>query len=155
MNTITIFQIISTIVVSVSAIIALVSYLKQQKFKRVQNLSLLWEKFFKEEKLRVLFSLLDEIELEKASPNDIKSIPNADKLYYLAVLDDVANFSKNGEIDEKYAIDKFQWFFYYAFISEKTAAKFWESLGGIEETKQHYWQNIRLFAEKCKKSING
>lgn len=149
-----ILQSISTIVVLLSAIIALSQYIKQQKIKRIQNLSLIWEKFFKEERLVKLFSLLDEIELNPIKANELNGISNTDKFYYLAILDDVAYYAKNGEVDEKYAIDKFQWFFYYVFSSEKTKVKFWESLGGIKEIEEKYWKNMRDFAIKCEKSIN-
>lgn len=151
MNTITILQAISTIIVGMSAIIALFSYLKQQKFKRVQNLSLLWEKFFKEERLRYVLSLLNSINKKEDSHllSNQKEIGNADKLYYLAVLDDVAYYVKESEVDKKYAIDKFQWFFYYVYGDENIIDAFWDSIGGRGQIELEYWQTSKTFADEC------
>ncbi len=146
----TVFQLISTLVVVAGAILAWTQYARAQRFRRIQNLSMIWEKFFKEPKLRELFTLLNDVELGNRPASDLaKTELNTDKLHYLALLEDVALYARLGEVDREYAVGHFQWFFIYAFERESTRDAFWAGLGGTEERGQPYWSLSRAFAAEC------
>ena len=147
-----IFQLISTALAVVGVALALIQYSRAQRFRRIQNLSAIWERFFKEERTRNLFNLLNDLELSP-SPELVAKLSspalNTDKLFYLAILEDVALYARLGEIDRLYAIDRFQWLFVYVFEREATRDAFWSGLGGAEERGQPYWRLSRTFAAQC------
>jgi hypothetical protein len=150
-----VLQAISTFLVAGGALLAWLQFKKAQQFKRLQNLTAMWEKFFREGNLRSLFALLNDIELGVRPAGDLATISTTDKLHYLAALDDVAIYAELGEVDERYAVEKFQWFFHYVFTHETIAPKFWENLGGEAEMKQPYWAQSRKFAVVCQARVKA
>lgn len=149
-----IFQIISTAVIIAGAILVWMQYLRAQRFRRIQNLSQIWERFFKDDRLRALFNLLNDVELGQRPAAELARVElNSDKLHYLALLEDVALYARLGELDRDYAIDRFQWFFAYPFERDSTRDAFWSALGGATERGQSYWKLSREFATACSRRL--
>ena len=151
----TVLQAVSTFLVAGGALLAWLQFRKAQQFKRLQNLTAMWERFFRESNLRALFAMVNDIELGTRSPDDLSTVSTTDKLHYLAALDDVAIYAELGEVDQRYAVEKFQWFFHYVFTHDTIAPKFWENLGGEAEMKQPYWAQSRKFALACQAKLKA
>ncbi|MCW3106028.1 MAG: hypothetical protein JWQ09_534 [Segetibacter sp.] len=134
---------ISSIAIVVAAVWALFLFRKQQKFKRLQNLSSLWKEFVKDEKNMHLFNIMNEIESGHIVNEDLSSISTTTKLKYLALIEEVAMYVENFEVDKDYAKYLFQWHFYFVYQSPNTLNLFWSNLGGIEEMKASYWSKSR------------
>ena len=72
-------DIIQPLFVILGGIFALYQYQKQQKFKRLQNLSALWKTFLNYEKMLDLFNLLNLA--ENKDPQIIENICNYDQKF--------------------------------------------------------------------------
>ena len=136
--------IIGGLVGMISLLFGLYQYSKQQKFKRLQNLSSVWQKFINNDDLLELFTLLDADNIE-ALPNFSAKI----KLKFLALLEEAALYTEEFEVDKEHAIYLFQWHFYYVFNKEKTKEAFWHNLGGKQEAEKSYWSKSKNLARDC------
>lgn len=137
-------DIIQPLFVVLGGIFALYQYQKQQKFKRLQNLSALWKTFLSDEKMLDLFNLLNLA--ENKDPEIIENIRNYDqkwKYKYLAMIEEVTLYVDTFEIDKPQAKYLFQWHFYFAYQSIDTVESFWNNLGGAEEMNASYWEKSR------------
>ncbi|MDZ7935313.1 MAG: hypothetical protein U5M51_10185 [Emticicia sp.] len=137
------------IVVGAGGIFALYQFSKQQKFKRLQNLSSLWKTFLTDAEIMELFTFLnatEEGESEKIS--QIASFEPKVKLKYLALIEEVSLYIDAFEIDKGYAKYLFQWHFFFVYESKTTSSAFWENIGGKEEMNASYWSKSRLLAQK-------
>ena len=137
-------DIIQPLFVIFGGIYALYQYQKQQKFKRLQNLSALWKTFLNDEKLLDLFNLLNLA--ENRDPQIIEDIRNYDqklKYKYLAMIEEVTLYVDTFEIDKPQAKYLFQWHFYFPYQSKDTAESFWSNLGGVDEMNAPYWSKSR------------
>ncbi len=137
------------LVVSFGILFALYQYWKQQKFKRLQNLSQLWKEFLNNDQNLELFNTMDEV--ERGIDSKIEILHKFDtkaKLKYLALIEEVALYVEQFEVDQSYAKYLFQWHFYYVYSSSKTSDLFWGNLGGDEEKNASYWSKSRNFAAK-------
>lgn len=131
----------------VGLLIGIYQYYRQQKFKRLQNLSALWRGFTENSDLLPLFNLMDEIENGDNSRSDeLKSYNRQVKLRYLALIEEVSLYVTEFEVDKAYAKYLFQWHLYFPYISKKTAIDFWDNLGGMQEMNASYWQKSRSLA---------
>ena len=142
-------DIIQPLVVIFGGIFALYQYQKQQKFKRLQNLSTLWKSFLSDEKILDLFNLLNLA--EEHNPEVIEAIKNYDpkmKYRYLAIIEEVSLYSETFEVDKPQAKYLFQWHFYFAYQSPDSIEPFWENLGGQEERNASYWSKSRSLAKE-------
>ena len=132
---------------------------KQQKFKRLQNLSLILQRFGDKKEFLDLFNLFDQsLTIEKKSNkiiynNDylkkLTNVPSENKLQYLVLLEEVALYAWSFEIDRKYAVHLFQWHFYFVYNNAETSKAFWNNLGGIEEINEAYWEYQKKFSSYC------
>lgn len=129
---------------------ALYQYYKQQRFKRMQNLSSLWKQFSGDESMMALFSLMDELENGAIKTEELATFDSKTKLKYLAVIEEVALYVKEFEVDKDYAKYLFQWHFYFVYQSSKTTSSFWSNMGGNNEMNAHYWEVSRKLAQSFK-----
>jgi hypothetical protein len=130
--------------VILGGIFVLYEYRKQQKFKRLQNLSALWKTFLNDEKLLDLFNLLNLA--ENKEPEIIENIRNYDqklKFKYLAMIEEITLYVDTFEIDKPQAKYLFQWYFYFVYQSIDTVESFWSNLGSAEEMNATYWAKSR------------
>lgn len=142
-------DIIQPLVVILGGIFALYQYQKQQKFKRLQNLSALWKSFLGDEKILDLFNLLNLA--EHHDPQVIEAIKNYDpkmKYRYLAIIEEVTLYADTFEVDKPQAKYLFQWHFYFAYQSSDCVEPFWENLGGMEERNASYWSKSRNLSKE-------
>lgn len=145
--TFVILQYSPSIAILVAAFWALYLFRKQQRFKRLQNLSSLWKDFANDEKNMLLFNLMNEIESDHITEEDLTSINTTIKLKYLALIEQVALYVEQFEVDKEYAKYLFQWHFYFVYQSGKTSNLFWNNLGGTEEMNASYWSKSRELAK--------
>ncbi len=132
----------------ITAAFAILGFVRnQQRFKRLQNLSLLWKDFTNDEKNMHLFNLMNEIESDHIAKEDLSAINTIDKLKYLALIEQVALYVEHFEVDKEYAKYLFQWHFYFVYQSAKTSNLFWNNLGGAEEMNASYWSKSRELAK--------
>jgi hypothetical protein len=142
-------DIIQPLVVILGGIFALYQFQKQQKFKRLQNLSSLWKSFMNDEKMLDLFNTLNLAEEgDGHALNSIAQFDAKQKYKYLAVIEEVALYIESFEIDEPQAKYLFQWHFYFAFQSPKTKNLFWENIGGETEMNASYWSKSKSLSKK-------
>ncbi len=134
---------IPSIAVVIAAFWALYLFRKQQRFKRLQNLSSLWKEFAKDDDNMHLFNLMNQIESDQQTKEDLASFDSISKLRYLALVEEVALYVENFEVDKDYAHYLFQWHFYFIYQSSKTSGLFWNNLGAEEEMNQKYWSKSR------------
>ena len=149
-----IIKLIPYITATIAAFWALYIFNKQQKFKRLQNLSSLWKEFSNNDQLLELFDIMDQIEIDPLRAMELAQIESKVKLKYLALIEEVALYIENFEIDKKYAKYLFQWHFFYAYESKITIIPFWQNLGGEDEMKKPYWGKSRNLATKIKPQDN-
>lgn len=121
---------------------------KQQNFKRLQNLSLLWKECFQSEELLSLFHLMNELELNHHIRTALEDFPAQTKLKFLALIEEVALYTEKFEVDKKPAKYLFQWHFYFIYQSKKTSEKFWANLGGIDEMNASYWSKSKKLSSE-------
>ena len=142
-------DIVQPLVVIFGGIFALYQYQKQQKFKRLQNLSTLWKSFLSDEKILDLFNLLNLA--EDHDPTVIEAIKDYDpkmKYRYLAIIEEISLYAETFEVDKPQAKYLFQWHFYFAYQSPNSVEPFWENLGGTEERNASYWSKSRNLAKQ-------
>jgi hypothetical protein len=142
---------IQPLVIIFGAVFALYQYNRQQKFKRLQNLSSLWKGFNSDSELLALFTLMNEIESGNSSlANKLKETPAQSKLKYLALIEEVALYIDAFEVDKDFARYLFQWHFFFAYQSKLTASLFWENIGGAAEMNESYWEKSRRLSGQIK-----
>ena len=142
-------DIVQPVVVSLGGIFALYQFNKQQKFKRLQNLSALWKTFINDVEVMELFTFMNSI--EKGEENKISELSEASsktKLKYLAMIEEVALYIDAFEIDKDYAKYLFQWHFYFIYCSPETSTSFWNNIGGLQEMNASYWAKSRMLAKR-------
>lgn len=139
-------QYLPSLAVVVAAFWALYLFRSQQRFKRLQNLSLLWKDFANDEKIMHLFNLMNEIESDHKMNENLSEINTVSKLKYLALIEQVALYVEHFEIDREYAKYLFQWHFYFVYQSGKTSDLFWNNLGGAKERDADYWNKSRVLS---------
>jgi hypothetical protein len=133
---------IQTLGLIIAACWALHLFRKQQRFKRLQNLSALWKNFVNDESNFNLFVLMDEIHSTAAEGTDLSNHDIKTKLRYLALIEEVALYVENFEVDKQYARYLFQWHFYYVYQCSSTKSAFWSNIG-LEEIDKDYWSKSR------------
>ncbi len=136
--------IVGGLITAIGLFVGLYQYNRQQKFKRLQNLSFIWQKFINNDDLMELFTLLDSDNNET-----INNFPAITKLKFLALLEEAALYAEEFEVDKDQAIYLFQWHFYYLFNDIETKASFWNNLGGSDETEKPYWSKSKKFSKSC------
>lgn len=142
-------DIIQPLVVVFGGIFALYQYQKQQKFKRLQNLSALWKSFLGDEKILDLFNLLNLAEHHDIQVIEaIKTYDPKMKYRYLAIIEEVTLYADTFEVDKPQAKYLFQWHFYFAYQSPDSVQPFWENLGGEKERNASYWSKSRNLAKQ-------
>src|SRR5665213_2850678 len=104
------YEIVKIALVIIGGPFAYYQYKKQQEFKRLQNLTAIWEKFIADEKLVELFNLFDSDQSQA-----IENFDRRVKIKFLGLLDEVALYVEHFEVDRKPAEYLFQWPFYYVF----------------------------------------
>jgi len=132
---------------------------KQQKFKRLQNLSLILQRFGDKKEFLELFNLCDQsINIDRQNKqitynqdylDKLANENSGNKLQFLVLLEEVALYAKSFEVDKDYAAHLFQWHFYYVYNNPKTSEAFWRNLGGLVETKEQYWSYQKAFSSYC------
>lgn len=143
--------------------IALWQYSKQQQFKRLQNLSAILEKFFSNDDLLTLFSLLND-----ANSTEVRNTSREIKLKFLVLLEEVAFYAEKFEVDKEYAVYFFQWHFHFVYTNEETYKHFWYNLvpnkdltddqinkNINDEINIPSWSKQYQFALVCKKKIEN
>ena len=133
---------------------------KQQKFKRLQNLSQLLQRFGNSTEFVDIFNSFDqsinidhdttELTYDQNFIEKIKELDYRSKMQFLVLLEEVALYAWSFEVDRDYAVHLFQWHFYFVYNNPKISTAFWENLGGIEETNKSYWAYQKSFAKYCK-----
>src|ERR1700722_20719467 len=118
LSTITSFlPIVNTSIILTGGILALIQYNKQQRFKRINNLVSIWQKFINSDENMELFDLCDQIESSGVNDENLNNqLVNFDrriKLKFLGLLEEVAIFTEKFEVEKKYANYLFQWHFKY------------------------------------------
>ena len=105
--------------------------------------------------------MLNDLELEENESSnenikkDVEGYSKESKFKFLAMLEEVVVYSKLGQVDLEYALEYFQWHFYYIYISSKTSDAFWKNLGGANERDDTAsWKRQRNFAEMAKALIS-
>jgi len=144
-------DIIQPLIILIGFIVGLYQYKRQQKFKRLQNLSSLWRGFTDNDHLLFLFDLMNE--LESGTSGELEKLKNYDrkiKLKYLALIEEVSLYADAFEVDKDYANYLFQWHFYFPYQSQSTSSAFWANIGGNEEMNAGYWKKSRDFSAQCK-----
>ena len=155
-----VLSVIPALTAVVAAIWGIYSFNKQQKFKRLENLSLIFQRFADKDDFIDLFTMCDEAFLgngryEETHLSALKKAPAKLKLKYLALLEEVALYASYSEVDKKYAVHLFQWHFYYIFNDATLADAFWFNLGGGDEKTKSYWEYQKQFARYCKPVRNN
>ncbi|MBP9689302.1 MAG: hypothetical protein KBE91_06805 [Bacteroidia bacterium] len=146
-----VFEIVQIIALVTGGIFAYNQFKKQQKFKRIQNISSLWKEFSNNDANMEIFEMMDSIESdEKEYWVGLEKYDRRYKLKYLALLEEVALYINAFEIDSDDAKYLFQWHFYFVFLSEKTTTPFWANLGGRAEMNADYWKRSRELAKRFK-----
>jgi|GEM_PF-3323784 len=148
-----VLPVVNTLVITSGVGIGLFQYRKQQKFKRLQNLTSIWNKFSSEIAMLKLFELFDRLEDPKSENEkqllmELETYNLSDKLRFLALLEEVAIYTESFEVDRETAIYLFQWHFKYVFINDKIRKAFWAELGGVIEIDKPYWSKSKEFAKK-------
>ena len=153
LNTLITYQpMLNLIAIIIGAVWIFYTYNKQQKFKRIDNLNRMWERFFSNEKFVKLFVWMDKMEKGEDKMDELGKYSEEDKFSFLALMDEVAHYASEGEIGETSAIYKFQWHFRYVFLNEKTQEAFWRNIGGKEEANDKSSWGVSIeFAKKCNK----
>ncbi len=142
-------DIIQPLVLCLGGIFALYQFDKQQKFKRLQNLSSLWKTFINDSEIMELFSFLNGIEKEhEGKIEDLAQFSPKIKLKYLALIEEAAIYVDAFEVDKSYAKYLFQWHFYFVYQSPETSESFWANIGGKQEMNASYWSKSRMLASK-------
>jgi hypothetical protein len=132
------------LVIIFGGLFALYQYARQQKFKRLQNLSSLWKNFNADDELLSLFTLMNDIESGKTDLiGELTSSSTKTKLKYLALIEEVALYIEQFEVDKGYAEYLFQWHFFFVYRSKITSMPFWQNLGGENERNESYWAKSR------------
>ena len=124
--------------------VGLYQYNRQQKFKRLQNLSSVWQKFITNDDLLELYTMLDS-----GDYTSLSNFSTRTKLKFLALLEEVSLYVEEFEVDKAQAVYLFQWHFYSVFNDEQTKESFWNNMGGIEEAEKDYWKKSKIFAQSC------
>jgi|ERR1700757_1422623 len=140
--------IIGGIIGAIGLFIGLYQYNKQQKFKRLQNLSFIWRKFIDSEDLLNLFDLMNSNQTNEIGKKDYTKV----KLKFLALLEEVALYTSEFEVDKDHAIYLFQWHFYFVFNEKEEFRKsFWENIDELKDVDNgSYWKKSKEFASNCK-----
>lgn len=142
-------DIVQPLVVCFGGIFALYQYSKQQKFKRLQNLSSLWKTFINDTDIMDLFTFLNSIEKgEDEKLALLAQYSSKTKLKYLANIEEVSLYIDAFEVDKEYAKYLFQWHFYFAYQANEISKSFWENIGGENEMNASYWLKSRTLAQK-------
>jgi hypothetical protein len=144
---------------SAAAIWGIYVFSKQQRFKRLQNLSQILQRFADNKEFLQLFNLFDQSlninrESRQITYNEeyltiLANHSSENKLQFLVLLEEVALYAKSFEVDRDYAIHLFQWHFYYVYNNPNTSNAFWENLGGQIEIHEPYWEYQKSFSLHC------
>lgn len=126
---------------------AVFQYSEQQRFRRLQNLAAIWQRFYENVEFVDLFRLCNDIELDQGTDATLANYSSAVKLRFLALLEEVALFAEYFEVDRKPTSELFRWHFYYVYGSVKTQSQFWQNIGGVEEAQSESWKSQRKFAD--------
>jgi len=151
---------VSILIVIAAAIWGIYVFNKQQKFKRLQNLSAILQRFGDKREFVELFNLFDQsLDVDKKNKqitynsdylDRLANASSENKLQFLVLLEEIALYAKSFEVDRDYAVHLFQWHFYFVYNNPKTANAFWENLDGIDEINQPYWEYQKSFSIFCK-----
>ena len=142
------FAVVFYIGATAGILLAFFQYRRQRVFERMKNLTQLWERFAEKEHLAEIFALLDNPTVENQKKLKDASLI-ADKLRYLALLDEVTLFAWLDEVDKEKACYLFQFHFYNC-IWGKGGEAFWEYQGGLKEVEKPYWKDFLHFAQECR-----
>lgn len=139
-----------TIIPAISAVAAaawgIYVFNKQQRFKRLLNLSQIFQRFADARNgFFDVFSFCDQayepgVGFDQIILDDLMGIPVKRKLQYLALPEEAALYASYSEVDRKYAIHLFQWHFCYVYANAALATAFWFGLGGVSEKEKPYWE---------------
>ena len=107
---------ISKFGIIVVAIWGIIQFWSANEFKKTQNLSELWKKFYTTEKFVEIFDLLDRDDVE-----NFKNINSKDLFSYLAFLEEIVIFRRTKfwqiyKLRDSNLINLFQYHFYNVFI---------------------------------------
>ncbi len=141
-------QLIPSLAIIIAAVCAVYLFRKQQRFKRLQDLSSLWKEFVNNEANMHLFNLMNELESGNTVTEDVSQISTVSKLNYLALIEEVAVYIENFEIDKSYARYLFQWHFYFVYHSKIISDLIWKNLGVQQEMNESYWSKSRELSKE-------
>ena len=155
---------ISATCTALSAILAVIVYIRQQKINRLQNLISVFQRFSNNDDFISIFSVCDSCYVKLNTPaneqelssllNQLIAIAPEKKYKYLALLEEIAIFAKNSAVISKNAIHLFKFHFYYVYGDGKISAAFWQNIGsGPNEKNKEGWNYQNDFAQKCKLHI--
>jgi hypothetical protein len=133
-----------------SFLIALNTYQKAQKFKRIQNLSNIWQRFLNTDTFLDLFVLMEKRSINTDAAPMLQAFDEKIKFKFLGMLEEVALYANSFEVDREQAVYLFQWHFHYLFNSKDTREDFWHNIGGVSEMNSISWKQSHTFASFCK-----
>jgi len=125
---------------------------RQQRFKRLQNLSQIFQRFADKNDFMELFTLCDQVFIDKSNQSNLDELSKfsaVNKMRYLALLEEVALFSRYSEVDKEYAVYLFQWHFYYIYNDSTVSESFWKNIGEVVEKDKPYWKYQKDFSVSC------
>ncbi len=141
----------SFLLVAFGAAFGLYQYYRQWRFRRLQNLSAIFQKFIHTSELVELFDICDQIANgDESKIDDLSRYPSQQKLRLLGLLEEIALFAEESEVEEEYAKYLFAWHFEYVFGGKypHIGKAFWSNLGTETERDEAYWSKSRNFAER-------
>jgi len=151
---------------AISALLAIIVYIRQQRLTRLQNLIAVFQRFSNNDDFISIFSLCDACFVKIKDPNQqselvrlsnqLAVIEPEKKFKYLALLEEISILARNSEVFNKNAIHLFKFHFYYVYGNHEISVAFWRNLGsGVDEKSKEGWSYQNDFAKKCKESIEG
>ena len=156
-----IFQTIAFVCAAVTAVLAVISYMRQQNLTRLQNLISVFQRFANNEDFISIFSLCDHcyVRLNDAKASEeldlllekLSEISTEKKFKYLALLEEIAIYSKNSAVIRKHALHLFKFHFYYVYGVGKISSAFWKNVGDGDnnEKNKEGWSYQNEFASEC------
>ena len=155
---------ISVTCAAISVILGVITYVRQQKINRIQNLVAVFQRFANNDDFLSIFSISDMIYVKlgglatdidlPAYIASLSSIPPEKKYKYLALLEEIAILAKNSAVINKNAIHLFKFHFYYVYGSHQLSHAFWQNIGsGDSEKNKEGWSYQYDFAKECESNI--
>ena len=158
-----IIKLIAVICTAIVVNVGIITYIKQQKINRIQNLITVFQRFANNDDFILLFSLCDSSYVKVGDSamqtelnillDEIRNITTDKKLKYLALLEEIAIYAKNSSVIREHAIHLFKFHFFYVYGNNPISLAFWNNVGGNKEKEKEGWSYQNIFAKICEKNI--